>query len=100
MLPTLISQCVVTLRDTALGFVITYPELLSSGKAMHNAHFNILPTAAVVGTIYVCMNLCLAGLARYLQHRSSHGTRRHTRVLSSEVRTVNLEVAADPRGAR
>ena len=28
MMPVIISQLVVTLKDTALGFIITYPELL------------------------------------------------------------------------
>ena len=28
MLPVIIAQLVVTLKDTALGFIITYPELL------------------------------------------------------------------------
>ena len=33
MLPAIISQLVVLLKDTALGFLITYPELLYVGQA-------------------------------------------------------------------
>ncbi len=32
MLPVIIAQLVVTLKDTALGFIITYPELLYFAK--------------------------------------------------------------------
>jgi glutamate transport system permease protein len=75
MLPALISQCVVTLKDTALGYIITYPELLNSGKAIYQGFFNILPTAVVVGAIYVGMNMTVSAIATYVQRRSARGRR-------------------------
>ena len=69
MLPALISQCVVTLKDTALGYVITYPELLTTGKAIYGTYFNIIPTALVIGTIYVGTNVVLSTVAQRLQRR-------------------------------
>jgi len=69
MLPALISQCVVTLKDTALGYVITYPELLVTGKSVYGTYFNIIPTAIVIGTIYVGTNVVLSTVANRLQRR-------------------------------
>jgi glutamate transport system permease protein len=71
MLPALISQCVVTLKDTALGYIILYPELLSTGKSIYNTYFNIIPTAIVIGAIYITTNVLISKLAEYLQRRSS-----------------------------
>lgn len=72
MLPTIISQLVVLLKDTALGFIITYPELLSVAKQMGGRltyGFPYMPTFLVVALIYItiCSLLSLAatGLERY-----------------------------------
>jgi glutamate transport system permease protein len=71
MLPAIIAQCVVALKDTALGFIIAYPELLRTGQLIYNGFFNIIPTALVVAAIYVAMNLLLSRLAILAERRQS-----------------------------
>jgi glutamate transport system permease protein len=71
MLPAIVAQCVVALKDTALGFIIAYPELLRTGQLIYNGYFNIIPTAVVVAAIYVAMNLLLSRLAILLERRQS-----------------------------
>jgi glutamate transport system permease protein len=71
MLPAIVAQCVVALKDTALGFIIAYPELLRTGQLIYNGFFNIIPTALVVAAIYVAMNLLLSRLAIWLQRRQA-----------------------------
>jgi glutamate transport system permease protein len=71
MLPAIVAQCVVALKDTALGFIIAYPELLRTGQLIYNGFFNIIPTAVVVAAIYVAMNLLLSRLAILLERRQS-----------------------------
>jgi glutamate transport system permease protein len=71
MLPAIVAQCVVALKDTALGFIIAYPELLRTGQLIYNGFFNIIPTALVVAAIYVAMNLLLSRLAILLERRQS-----------------------------
>ena len=71
MLPAIVAQCVVALKDTALGFIIAYPELLRTGQLIYNGFFNIIPTAVVVAAIYVAMNLLLSRLAIWLERRQS-----------------------------
>jgi glutamate transport system permease protein len=76
MLPAIISQCVVALKDTALGFVIGYEELLRRGKAVYNEYGNIVPTAIVIAVIYVIINTLLSLLASWLERRlRQRGTR-------------------------
>jgi glutamate transport system permease protein len=70
MLPAIISQCVVALKDTALGFVIGYEELLRQGKIIYNTYGNIVATAIVIAVIYILINLALSTLASWLERRS------------------------------
>jgi len=77
MLPVIIAQLVVILKDTALGFIITYPELLDYAKFIGTqAQFDspLIPAAMVVGAIYVGMCLTVAGLAK-IAEESISGTK-------------------------
>ena len=76
MLPTIISQMVVLLKDSALGFIVAYPELLRSGRRIYTNIGNVIPTAIVVGLIYVAINLALAQLATVLERRQRRARRR------------------------
>ncbi|MGV2919035.1 hypothetical protein RMO59_24085, partial [Streptomyces alfalfae] len=74
MLPTIISQLVVTLKDTSLGYIITYSELLYAGRQLANTtlvngQYIYVPVIMVVGTIYVAMCLALSALATWIEKR-------------------------------
>lgn len=89
MLPVIVAQLVVTMKDTALGFIITYPELLYYAKQLTSQQGRpILQSAFVIGGIYILMCLLLSGLARYVEVR----TRR-----SPKVRGIDAATGADPR---
>ncbi len=75
MLPTIISQMVVLLKDSALGFIVAYPELLRSGRRIYTNIGNVIPTAIVIAAIYIVINLALSALATYLERRQ-RGVRR------------------------
>ena len=72
MLPVIIAQLVVTLKDTALGFIITYPELLYFAKQLgSNAVLGspLIPSAIVAGAIYITMCLLLSLAAMKVEQR-------------------------------
>lgn len=72
MLPVIIAQLVVTLKDTALGFIITYPELLYFAKQLgSNALLGspLIPSAIVAGAIYITMCLLLSFAAMKVEQR-------------------------------
>ena len=75
MLPAIISQMVVLLKDSALGFIVAYPELLRSGRRIYTNIGNIIPTAIVIAAIYITINLMLTGLATWLERRQRRGRR-------------------------
>jgi glutamate transport system permease protein len=88
MLPTIISQLVVLLKDTALGFIIQYQELLFVGRQLGSQlqlDAPIIPVAIVIAIIYITMCMLLSLVATRAERWSR--TRGHT---SAEVAHADL----------
>jgi glutamate transport system permease protein len=90
MLPTIISQLVVTLKDTSLGFVITYEELLFVGRQLASntlvdGENPYVPVVLVFGAIYVAMCLALSALATWIEKR---GRRAKTGIKVADAQTT------------
>jgi glutamate transport system permease protein len=69
MLPALISQCVVALKDTSLGQYIIAPGLTFVGEAIYTEFRNQVPTAIVITGLYVAANLVLTAIATWVQKK-------------------------------
>ncbi|MDJ1115054.1 amino acid ABC transporter permease [Microbacterium dauci] len=72
MMPVILAQLVVTLKDTALGFIITYEELLFYAKflgAQNGLERPIVQATIVAGAIYIALCLALSGIARLVEKR-------------------------------
>ncbi|MEU7899416.1 amino acid ABC transporter permease [Nonomuraea sp. NPDC049152] len=72
MMPAIVSQLVVLLKDTALGYIIAYVDLLNTGFKILPAVFfgSLIPAAIVIGIIYISLNVALSTLANWLEKRS------------------------------
>jgi glutamate transport system permease protein len=69
MLPALVSQLVTLLKDTSLGFVIAYPELLRLGRGAVEylgGRYSI-PLYTAVAVVYIAVNASLSFTARWLE---------------------------------
>ena len=76
MLPALISQLVVVLKDTSLAAVLgLYTELLRQGNLIALNLHNPIQILAVVGVIFILMNYSLSRIATWVEQRSSRKTR-------------------------
>ena len=72
MLPAIISQLVVVLKDTSLiTFVANYDELLSQGESIRRNLDNPIQTFVVVALMYIAINYALGRLAQYLERRQT-----------------------------
>ena len=69
MLPAIISQCVVALKDTSLGYAVAAPGLTQVGRDIYNGFGNQVPTILVISSLYVAMNLVLTWIATWVQRR-------------------------------
>jgi glutamate transport system permease protein len=69
MIPAIISQCIVALKDTSLGFYVLAPGLTTVGRQIWIEFGNQFQTAVVLAAIYITVNLMLAALATWLQRK-------------------------------
>lgn len=69
MLPALISQLVVLVKDSALGFIVGYNELLSNGQAAARQLGNPIQIYALIAVVYILLNSVLSGAANYVDRR-------------------------------
>jgi glutamate transport system permease protein len=78
MLPAIISQCVVALKDTALGFAIGAPGIVYVGEQIyrHPLYNNPLATGIVLAAIFIVINYGLGRLAQWLESRMRRQGRR------------------------
>ncbi|MCW2682795.1 MAG: polar amino acid transporter, inner rane subunit [Blastococcus sp.] len=93
MLPVLIAQLVVLLKDSSLGFIVGYFELLRSARSLveyFNFNFGDIYTFQLyvaAGLIYIVVNVLLSTLGRYVEKR----TRRNVKAAA----TAETELPAD-----
>ncbi|MFT3715006.1 MAG: amino acid ABC transporter permease [Gordonia sp. (in: high G+C Gram-positive bacteria)] len=76
MLPALIAQMVIALKDSALGYAFGYVEVVRSGLKSASFYGNYLPALLVVAAIMIVINFALTGLANYLEKRLREGRRK------------------------
>jgi len=71
MLPAIISQSVVALKDTSLGFVLPYEELTKTGQSIAIEFNNYFATAIVLAVMFIVVNYALSRLAVWAERRMS-----------------------------
>jgi glutamate transport system permease protein len=69
MLPVLVSQMVVVLKDTAIGYQITFVEMVRQGTNVGSAYGNYLPALIVIAILMICVNFTLGAFATWLEGR-------------------------------
>jgi glutamate transport system permease protein len=89
MLPAIVSQLVVLLKDSALGWIVAYEDLLNAGFRQVGSNYgNLIPAAIVITLIYIAMNLSLSYLAEWLEGRGRRNRRTSARTLSANPTTL------------
>jgi glutamate transport system permease protein len=94
MVPAIVSQLVTLLKDTSLGSVIAFEELLRRGRISGEFYQNTLQTLFVVALMYIVVNFSLSQVARRLE------VRQRRRYQASEIAVTGVEdlavLAAQP----
>jgi glutamate transport system permease protein len=91
MLPAIISQSIVALKDTSLGYAVLAPGLTFIGKQVFGEFRNIIPTALVMAATYIVLNLLLTWLATWAQRRYAGEKKIEVSVAGAEVKDVDAE---------
>ncbi|HEU4360616.1 MAG TPA: ABC transporter permease subunit [Mycobacterium sp.] len=69
MLPVLVSQLVVVLKDTAIGYQITFVEMVRQGTVVGSQYSNYLPALLVIAALMITANLALSASATGFERR-------------------------------
>ncbi|GLV86510.1 amino acid ABC transporter permease [Streptomyces lavendulae subsp. lavendulae] len=96
MLPTIISQLVVALKDTSLGYLITYEEFLHAGKLIaSNLDYDLpfIPVVMIISPIYIGMCMLLSWFATWVARRE----RRSPKTAAVEVAPAEPETVLPGR---
>lgn len=74
MLPAIVSQLVVIVKDTALGgAMLNFTELLNARKTLAANFANVIPSFIVVAVIFIVLNFILTSFASWLERRLRRG---------------------------
>ncbi|POX49184.1 amino acid ABC transporter permease [Streptomyces sp. Ru71] len=85
MLPAIVSQLVVIVKDTALGGVmIGFNELLNARSTLAANYANVIPSFIVVAAIYIVLNFILTSFASWLEGYLRRSKRSTGAVLGAE----------------
>jgi glutamate transport system permease protein len=94
MLPSLVAQLVVLLKDTSLGYIVTYEELLRKVQIMANflgPQF-LFPVFFVAAAIYIAINIGVSRLAVWIERR---GTKKAAGGVAPDAIRTGLETGAE-----
>lgn len=95
MLPALVSQLVVILKDTALGgAVLGLVELLSTARQISANYGNTIATLVVIALIYIVVNFALTSFASWLEGRLRKSKKGTGAVVAGDVAEVDAGGAA------
>jgi glutamate transport system permease protein len=75
MLPVLVSQLVVVLKDTAIGYQITFVEMVRQGTVVGSSYGNYIPALIVIAVLMISVNFALSALATKLERRMRRSRR-------------------------
>ncbi|MCI8429406.1 MAG: amino acid ABC transporter permease [Lachnospiraceae bacterium] len=73
MIPSIINQFIITLKDTSILSVIGFPELTNVGKTIMGNTFKNLQTWAIIGIMYMIVITTLSKIAKRIERRVNRG---------------------------
>ena len=73
MIPSIINQFIITLKDTSILSVIGFPELVKAGQIVIARNFESFKMWVIIGVMYLIVITVLSKIARKLERRLSYG---------------------------
>jgi len=70
VIPSLISQLVVVVKDTTVAYVVSYPDMLQNARVLISTYDALVPVYFVVAIIYILINYAINELSIYVARRS------------------------------
>lgn len=87
IIPSLVAQVVIVVKDTTFGYVVAYQELMQTGRVMVSNFGDMVQTYFVITVVYILVNVAISATAsridRTLARRRTGGGQRYLRLLPS-----------------
>ena len=72
MIPSIINQFIITLKDTSILSVIGFPELVNTAKNVNSIVWRSFEIWAIVGVMYLIVITLLSQLSKVVERRLDH----------------------------
>lgn len=72
VIPSLVSQLVVVVKDTTVAYVVSFPDLMQNARVLISNYDALVSMYFVVAIIYILINYAINHLSIYLAHRSGN----------------------------
>ena len=73
MIPSIINQFIITLKDTSILSVIGFPELVNTAKNVNGIVMRSFEVWGIVGIMYLIVITALSVLAKKVERRLNRG---------------------------
>lgn len=73
MIPSIINQFIITLKDTSILSVIAFPEITNVGKTIMGNTMKCIQTWAIVGVMYMVVIITLSKVSKKIERRINRG---------------------------
>lgn len=70
VIPSLISQLVVVVKDTTVAYVVSYPDMLQNARVLITNYDALVSTYLVIAVIYILLNFAINQLSVYVSRRT------------------------------
>lgn len=76
MIPSIINQFIITLKDTSILSVIGFPELVNTAKSVISITHDSFKVWIIVGVMYLVVITLLSKLAKLLERKLNHNEKK------------------------
>ena len=70
IIPSLISQLVVVVKDTTVAYVVSYPDLMQNARVLITNYDALVSVYLVIAVIYILINVAINKAAVYVSHKT------------------------------
>ena len=70
IIPSLISQLVVVVKDTTVAYVVSYPDLMQNARVLITNYDALVSVYLVIAVIYIIINVLINKAAVYVSHKT------------------------------
>lgn len=70
VIPSLIAQLVVVVKDTTVAYVVSYPDLMQNARVLITSHDSLVSIYLVIAVVYVLINFAINKVAAVVARRT------------------------------